>query len=94
MMEKKKNSPDLFGLHAMYGLMMPKAFYFKIYIDLKNWKFECFAKEKKNFILIKYYLITYQVFLDLMLWYFKHHRLRWNCLMLATKFRSHASNFS
>lgn len=49
MMEKKKNSPDLFGLHAMYGLMMPKAFYFKIYIDLKNWKFWMLCKRKKEF---------------------------------------------
>lgn len=56
---KKKNSLDLFGLYVMYGFMMFKVFYFKIYIDLKNWKFECFVKEKKNFILIKYYLIIY-----------------------------------
>lgn len=47
MMEKKKNSPDLFGLHAMYGLMMPKAFYFKIYIDLKNWKLNALQKKKR-----------------------------------------------
>lgn len=49
MMEKKKNSLDLFGLYVMYGFMMFKVFYFKIYIDLKNWKFECFVKEKKEF---------------------------------------------
>lgn len=36
MMEKKKNSLDLFGLYVMYGFMMFKVFYFKIYIDLKN----------------------------------------------------------
>lgn len=36
MMEKKRIAQIMFGLHAMYGLMMPKAFYFKIYIDLKN----------------------------------------------------------
>lgn len=36
MMEKKRIVQIMFGLYVMYGFMMFKVFYFKIYIDLKN----------------------------------------------------------